>query len=191
MTAPSTSPAIAAVDCSTAPTTDAAWLAQLVEQFHRSVYGYVAARVGIQAADDVTAETFLAALAARGRFDAGRSGTALPWLLGIATRRIGRHRNDERRWLRDRVAGAAPDLAADEILSGADSRLDAAALGRRVAVALVQLSRRERDPLLLHVIGGLPYEDVATALDLPIGTVRSRISRARSKLAGMLDGVAR
>jgi RNA polymerase sigma-70 factor (ECF subfamily) len=48
-----------------------------------------------------------------------------------------------------------------------------------------------REPLLLHVLAGLAYEEVAVALGVPLGTVRSRISRARQRLAGLLDGVAR
>jgi RNA polymerase sigma-70 factor (ECF subfamily) len=60
-----------------------------------------------------------------------------------------------------------------------------------LAAALGELSRREREPLLLHVLGGLSYEDVALALSIPIGTVRSRISRASARLAGRLDGVRR
>ena len=77
------------------------------------------------------------------------------------------------------------------LTTAADSRADASLLKPALADALAQLSARERDPLLLHVLANLPYEDVAAALDIAPGTVRSRISRARTRLAGILDGAAR
>jgi RNA polymerase sigma-70 factor (ECF subfamily) len=163
---------------------------QVYERHHDAVFRYAAARIGLGGAEDLTAETFTAAFDARRRFDRSHGDHALPWLLGIATRRIGRHRDDERRWLRDRASAVAAlePARGDE---GREARVDAGRLAPRLSDALAQLTRRERDPLLLHVLSGLAYEEVATALDLPIGTVRSRISRARTRLAGILDGVER
>jgi RNA polymerase sigma-70 factor (ECF subfamily) len=72
--------------------------------------------------------------------------------------------------------------ASDE--SEAHDRVDAAELVRRADV-LTQLGRlpaRERDPLLLHVMHGLQYHEIAQRLGIPLGTVQSRISRGRSKL---------
>lgn len=163
---------------------------RIYSRHHSAVFRYVAARVGSAAAEDVVSETFLAAFSVRKRFNAARGDNALPWLLGIATRRLGRHRDRERRWIRDR-AGAVGETAreADEAL--VTERVDAQRLVPRLAAALEQLSVRERDPLLLHVLAGLSYEEISAALRLPVGTVRSRISRARTRLAGMMDGAPR
>ena len=173
-------------------TTDPRAFAHLYQRHHDAVFVYLAARVGSAHADDLVAETFLAAFTARHRFRSDLGSGALPWLLGIATRRLGRHRDLERRWLRARTAPYAagePDETSrgDDI----DARLDAARVAPDLANALAQLRRKDRDPLLLHVIGGLQYDEIAAALELPIGTVRSRISRARTRLAGILDGAAR
>jgi RNA polymerase sigma-70 factor (ECF subfamily) len=157
---------------------------------HDAVFGYLAARVGSANADDLVAETFLAAFASRDRFRPELGRDARPWLLGIATRRLGRHRDAERRWLRDGAA-VTVDAPASEGERDVDARLDAARVAPELATALAQLRPRERDPLLLHVICGLTYEEVGAALGLPLGTVQSRISRARTRLAGILDGVAR
>ena len=66
--------------------------------------------------------------------------------------------------------------------------VDAAGEWQRVAVALTQLPPPERDVLLLHVWEGLPYEDVAEAVGIPVGTVRSRLNRARRRLRELSGG---
>jgi RNA polymerase sigma-70 factor (ECF subfamily) len=63
-----------------------------------------------------------------------------------------------------------------------DDRVSANTASRRLATALARLPAELRDTLLLVAWGDLSYEEVATALGVPIGTVRSRVSRARSKL---------
>ncbi len=159
------------------------------ESHHDVVYRYVASRVGPAVAEDVVGEVFLAAFASRAKFRPEISTSALPWLLGIATRRISRHRDAERRWVAQcRAAQGERVLSEDE---GAESRVDAELLARRLDIALQALPLREREPLLLHVLVGLSYEEVAAALGIKLGTVRSRISRGRSRLAGILDGVRR
>jgi RNA polymerase sigma-70 factor (ECF subfamily) len=156
------------------------------ERHHDVVFRYVASRVGPATAEDVVGEVFLAAFASRRRFKPSISTSALPWLLGIATRRISRHRDSERRWVAQCQAaqGELPEQEDDD----ADSRVDAARLGPRLDVALQSVPTRDREPLLLHVLAGLSYEEIAVALDIKPGTVRSRISRGRSRLAGILDG---
>jgi RNA polymerase sigma-70 factor (ECF subfamily) len=164
---------------------DAIW-----ERHHDAVFRYVVSRLGIDQADDVVAEVFLQAYANRRRFDPSLCPTALPWLLGIATRRIGRQRDAQRRWTAQCAAAVEQDrLPSDD--DGAASRVDAARLAPALATAIAQLRPKDREPLLLHVLAGLAYEEVAVALGVPLGTVRSRISRARQRLAGLLDGVAR
>lgn len=170
--------------------TDPRAFESLYERHHDAVFSYLAARVGSANAEDLVAETFLAAYRSRRRFESSLGRDARPWLLGIATRRLGRHRDVERRWLRDR-ATIIHDSDIDHASPDIDGRLDAARVAPDLASALAALRSSERDPLLLHVICGLPYEEISAALDLPVGTVRSRISRARTRLAGILDGVPR
>jgi RNA polymerase sigma-70 factor (ECF subfamily) len=159
------------------------------ERHHHVVFRYVASRVGPDVAEDVVGEVFLAAFASRSKFRPELSTSALPWLLGIATRRISRQRDAERRWVAQcQAAQGERGLQVDD---EAESRIDAERLAPRLDVALQALPLREREPLLLHVLAGLSYEEVAAALDVKLGTVRSRISRGRSRLAGILDGARR
>ena len=69
-----------------------------------------------------------------------------------------------------------------------DDRVSASTASRRLATALARLPEKLRDTLLLVAWGDLSYEEVATALGVPVGTVRSRVSRARSKLRQALGG---
>lgn len=160
------------------------------ERHHDVVHRYVASRVGSDAADDVVADTFLEAFRTRHRFDASRGTDARPWLLGIATRRIGRSRGGAARELRriaelTRRGGAA--FESEDHGARTIGRLDASRLGAALRAALDALRLQEREPLLLHVLGELTYEEVALALGIPVGTVRSRISRARARLVAALE----
>jgi RNA polymerase sigma factor (sigma-70 family) len=121
---------------------------------------------------------FLTAFDRRGRYDLARPD-ARPWLDGIAANLLRRHRRREARRLRAHAREAGRALAhRDE----PDERLDAAASGPRLAAALARLPAHQREVLLLVAWGGLGYEEVAGALDVPVGTVRSRLSRARERV---------
>jgi RNA polymerase sigma-70 factor (ECF subfamily) len=141
---------------------------------------YVVRRLGPDAADDIVAETFLLAFRQRDRYDPERAD-ARPWLYGIATNLIGRHRRAEIRLYRA-LARTGADPVMESFTDRVDDRVSATAAGRRLAAALGRLSTELRDTLLLAAWGDLSYDDVATALGVPVGTVRSRLSRARSKL---------
>ena len=145
-----------------------------------AIQRYVTRRIGPQDADDVVTETFLAAFAQRATFRAeGRE--CLPWLYGIATNFLRRHHRAERRRMRSSArAWAAPD--AEAFTDRVDDRVSAQAAKARLAGALARLPASQRDALLLFVWAGLPYEQVATATGAPLGTVQSRISRARASL---------
>ena len=80
---------------------------------------------------------------------------------------------------------AADDERADRRASAA--ALDARLLFPRVANAIEALPDDEREALLLFAWEELPYQSVAEALDLPIGTVRSRLNRARARLRELLE----
>jgi RNA polymerase sigma factor (sigma-70 family) len=154
------------------------------EIFHRHaprVHRYVARRAGEAAADDVTSETFLIAFERRGRFDLSRDD-AQPWLFGIATNLIHRHRVAEARMFRSIERATAEPLLAD-IAVRLDEAVDAQLAVKALAHALRKLPIRERDCLLLFAWADLTYEQIAMALDIPIGTVRSRLNRARRALS--------
>jgi RNA polymerase sigma factor (sigma-70 family) len=141
---------------------------------------YVVRRLGADAADDVVAETFLAAFRQRDGYDQARTD-ARPWLYGIATHLIGRHRRSEIRAYRA-LARTGHDPVTEPFTDRVDAIVSAGAASRQLAGALTKLPAEHRDALLLVVWGGLSYEEAAQSLGVPVGTVRSRINRARSKL---------
>jgi RNA polymerase sigma-70 factor (ECF subfamily) len=130
--------------------------------------------VGSESAEDLTAEVFVRAFRARRTFRAEHD-TALPWLLGIASHLVGDHRRAERRRLAalQRIASATPAAVHDDV----------AVLAPEMVRRLRRLPAADRDALLLVVWGELSYEEAALALGVPVGTVRSRIARARDRLA--------
>lgn len=145
---------------------------RLFEEEFDGLYGYLARRVGPFLARDLAAEAFTRAYASRNGFDALR-GEPRAWLFGIANNVLRGHYHDEERRL-EAIAGVGhrqPDNLPDE---------------PRLADALRVLSREDRDSLLLFAWAGLSYEEIATALDVPVGTVRSRINRARTRLRDAL-----
>ena len=155
-----------------------------------AIHGYIARRLGRDAADDLVAEAFLVAVRQRGGLDLDQP-SARPWLYGIATRLISRHRRQEVRFFRA-IARSGFDPAADPVVEPvADEgvrRADARTLHRRLAGALAALSTGDRDALLL-VADGLSYQEAAQALDVPPGTVSSRLARARRMVREELGGV--
>jgi RNA polymerase sigma factor (sigma-70 family) len=153
---------------------------ELFDRYADDVYRHVVRRLGPNAAEDVTAETFTVAFAVRARFDLSRPD-ARPWLLGIATNLIrGNRRTELRRWRA--MARAVPAAAEEPEADRAAARLTAQAARRELAAALALLSPEQRDALLLHAWAKLDYEQIAVALDVPIGTVRARLHRARAVL---------
>jgi RNA polymerase sigma-70 factor (ECF subfamily) len=157
---------------------------ELFVEHSRSVYNHAFRLTGTwSAAEDVVSLTFLEAWRLRKRVDAGPDGGSLrPWLLGIATNVARNVRRAARR--HDGVLARLPRAEpvpdpADEITARIDDRDRLA----RVGVALTALRGPEREVLALCVWAGLDYTEAARALGVPIGTVRSRLSRARTRLA--------
>jgi RNA polymerase sigma factor (sigma-70 family) len=157
----------------------------LFDRHAPAISRYIARRLGPDAADDLVAETFLVAFRGRGRYDAARAD-ARPWLYGIATRLIGRHRRDEVRFFRA-IARTGVDPAAEPVADQVTERVAAQAARRQLAAALAGLSQAQRDVLLL-VASGLGYEEAAVALGVPVGTVSSRLVRARRAVREALGG---
>jgi RNA polymerase sigma factor (sigma-70 family) len=153
------------------------------DRYFSEIHGYVARRLGRDAADDVAAETFLAAFRSRRRFDASR-GTVRAWLYGIVTNHMSSyHRQEVRAYRALERAGVqgAEEGHADRVAE----RIDAGVAGRELAGALAKLPRGDREVLLLVALGGLSHADVAAALGIPYGTVGSRLNRVRKKLRGL------
>jgi RNA polymerase sigma factor (sigma-70 family) len=152
--------------------------AALFDRHFDQIHRYLARRLGSDRADDVAAATFAVAFERRATFR--DHVDALPWLFGIATNLLRNEWRAERRALdalaeltvsanRGPVEGAGTDsVAISELLAGLDAD--------------------QRDVLLLHAWEGFSYQEIAMALGVPIGTVRSRLSRARARLRPLIDG---
>lgn len=140
-----------------------------------AVHRYLHRRAGRELADELAAETFALAFARRASCRA--SGSALPWLYGIATNLLRRRRRSEHRQLRAYGRSGIDRWA--EYEDEAAARVDGSSLGSRLARALAAMRPRERDALLLYALAELSYEEVALALDVPVGTVRTWLHRAR------------
>jgi len=165
---------------------DADRFAALYDRHAARLYRYAYQRVGPQMAEDVVAETFLAAFQQRRSYDLARPD-ARPWLFGILTNKLARHLRAEKAQYRalTKAAQAGPvDGPADAVAA----RVTAAGARAALAAALARLSAGDRDVLLLVAWGDLSYEEVATALRIPLGTVRSRLHRARRKMRDALGG---
>jgi RNA polymerase sigma factor (sigma-70 family) len=155
--------------------------AAVYDAYFRQIHGYVAARLGSAAADDLAAETFLVAFRKRAAFDPVR-GQVRPWLFGIATNLVAKHRRDEAR--RYAALARMPPFQQPGHDAGHEDRIlarvSAQRLAGRLAAALRGLADGDRDVLLLVAVAQLSYQEAAAALDIPTGTVASRLSRARA-----------
>lgn len=162
--------------------------AVIFERHFDEIHRYLRRRLP-ERADEIAADVFVAAFDARTRYRPyGES--ARPWLYGIASNLLSKRRRRERRSLsaHAREAGHRP------VPGGADTddlalRLDAGRSSAAVAGALAGLAAADRDTLLLYALGDLSYEEVAAALGIPVGTVRSRLARARRRCAPLLEEV--
>ncbi|WP_033287822.1 RNA polymerase sigma factor [Amycolatopsis jejuensis] len=158
--------------------------AVIFDRHARLLHRYLARRLGRDLADDALAETFLAAFRRRDRYDLARPD-ARPWLYGIATNVVaGCRRGEVREYRLLRAVG--PQAAAEAHDEHVAARVSAQARGPELGAALAALAEGDRDVVLLTATEGLSYEEVAEALDIPVGTVRSRLNRARRKLRAAL-----
>ncbi len=160
----------------------------LVERHQRVLFGYLARRIGRDLAEDVTSETFTRAFAQRHRFDLARDD-ARPWLFGIATNLLRNQARSEVRQLRAYTRHGADDRSHDDH-AASDARLDAASQTRELAAALEALNPGDREALLMFAWNDMSYEDIAEALGIPVGTVRSRLNRARRIVQQHLETTA-
>src|SRR5256885_143801 len=149
-----------------------------------TVLRFLGRRAGAEVAEGLVGELFRIAFERRKTFDTSRA-SALPWLYGIGSNLLMKHRRGEARRLRAGGRIAAADQAVDRRASAAAR--DAHLLFPRVAAAIESLPDGEREALLLFAWEELSYQSVAEALELPIGTVRSRLNRARARLRELLE----
>lgn len=154
------------------------------EQLSR-VFAFLARRVGPDLAEDLTAQVFVEAWAGRDRYDA-EHGVAAGWVFGIATNLLRRHHRHEETQLRA-YARLGEDPAATFDESAVVERVMVRNGWTVVAAVLAELSDDDRDILTLAGWANLSYAEIAAALGMPTGTVKSRLSRARTQLARRLS----
>lgn len=159
---------------------------EIYRRYRDDIFRFVVRRIGPDDAADVTADVFVRAFRIRHRYDSSRPD-ARPWLYGIATNVVGDHRR-RMRIRRSRAASIAvtwlePEAEfTDSVVAGAD----AVAQRDRLATALRSLGRRDRQVLLLAALEELTYQQIAEALDMPVGTVRSSLNRARRHMRELM-----
>lgn len=162
--------------------TEPGLLGVLYERHAAAVYRFLSRRAGQSAAQDLVSEVFLAALAARNRVFPHESGSALPWLYGIASNVVRAHL---------RKARGPGSVSADPGVDweAVDARLDAEALRTQLAEALRAISAKERDVLLLVAWEGLTVTEAAEALGMSKVAARTRLHRARQRARAVLAGL--
>jgi RNA polymerase sigma factor (sigma-70 family) len=156
------------------------------DRYHGAIWAYLARSAGQDAADELAGDVFVAAFTNRHRYDPA-SGTVRAWLYGIAMNLLRtRWRSDARRARAlERVAagGGAPASPMD----AADDALDGRRQLQQVREAMARLTEPHREVLILFVWERLSYDEIASALGVEVGTVRSRLARARSELRSFVD----
>lgn len=160
--------------------------AELYEQHARAVHLHAHRLTGDwSAAEEVMADTFLDAWRHRARLEP-EGGAVLPWLLGMATNKARNARRGTGRRLAFLSRRPAPEPVPDFAEETA-GRLDDARTLDAVREVYGRLRRAEREVLALCVWSGLDYAEAAQALGVPVGTVRSRLSRARARLRRLVE----
>ena len=156
---------------------------ELFERHWDGLYRFCLNRAGA-AGEDIAAEAFRVAFDRRKRYDA-RYSDARPWLFGIATNLLREHfraaRREESKL--ERSAALSAGYSSEAVPEGVEREL----LGSHLAAALEGIPAADRDALLLLAWADLDYEQIATALGIPLGTVRSRIHRARHRVREYLE----
>lgn len=154
---------------------------QIFDRHAATIHRYLARRIGVTLADDLTAETFLIAFRRRNKYDMSYID-CLPWLYGIAANLLRGHQRAEVRQYRALARTGADPAYADASDDRVLARVTAADDIRALAGVLAELPAGERDVLTLVGQAQLSYPEVARALDIPVGTVRSRLHSARRRI---------
>ncbi len=153
--------------------------AAIFDRHYAAVHAFVTRRAGADVADEVASQAFVTAFESRSRFDLSHD-SARPWILGIATNKLRRHRRSERRQIQ--AYGKVGVEVSMDFTADAENRVLAMTSAMRLAQALASISPKERDVLCLYAWADLSYDEIAVALGIPVGTVRSRLARARQRI---------
>lgn len=146
----------------------------------RRILLYLARRTDLETAEDILGETFVTAMVRWSSYDPVRQ-ELLPWLFGIATNLLRRHWRTEKRKLRAMARAGTPEELPDDV----DEHIDLQRAVQTVVRALDQMRPAVRDTVLLHAWAELTYDQIAEATGVPVGTVRSRLNRARTVLRNL------
>lgn len=159
----------------------------IFERHYQAVFRFSMGRVGVDDAPDVAADTFVRAFDRRDRFRTDRE-SALPWLFGIAANVARERRRKSARRL-NMVQRSAMLVAGEDWRFEAEAaeRVDAMAQRADLSSALSTLTEDEYQVLMLLAIADFSYTDISDHLGIPIGTVRSRIHRARRKMRELME----
>jgi RNA polymerase sigma-70 factor (ECF subfamily) len=159
----------------------------IFERHYQSVYRFAAGRAGIDEAGDIASDTFVRAFDRRDRFRPDRE-SALPWLFGIAAN-VARERRRKSARRMNMVRRSVTLIAGEDARfeNEAADRIDALSYRPELATALASLTDDEYQVLMLLALADFSYPDIAEHLDIPIGTVRSRIHRARRKMRELME----
>jgi RNA polymerase sigma-70 factor, ECF subfamily len=159
---------------------------EVFHQYHGAIHEYLARTASRSYADEYAGDVFVTAFAARARYDPSR-GTVRAWLFGIAAnvrrtrnRSLGRGRRAWNRMTREREA-------TDGGMELAEEHLDYGRELAWVAEFLRELPDLDREVLVLYAWGELSYAEIARVLAVEVGTVRSRLSRARARLRELIS----
>jgi RNA polymerase sigma-70 factor (ECF subfamily) len=163
--------------------------APIFERHYQSIFRFLVRRLGRETGARLASEVFTRAFESRHRF-LPDSVSARPWLFGIANNLV---RMEARGYRRRRTAYLR--LPADEAEDGrlqfdrVEERVDVASVSESLSKGLARLKPTDRETLLLYALGELTYQEVADAMGVPIGTVRSRLARVRVTLRELLEGM--
>jgi RNA polymerase sigma factor (sigma-70 family) len=162
--------------------TEPARFADVFDRHYAAILQYLRRRIDQSSADELAGDTFAVAFRSRDKFDPSRS-SARPWLFGIATNLLRRSRRQEARQLRAHSRAARDPIQPH--VSGTDDYLEPV-IEARLASALASLRQGDREVLFLFACADLSYEEISEAIGIPLGTVRSRLFRARRQVRELL-----
>lgn len=161
----------------------------LYERYGGAILRFALAMTGCrQTAEDIVHDTFVELMRRPPRFDAGR-GPFVAYLYGIARHRLARHVRGPALTDGSRAEAESPEHQATPLPSvdSAEDEVSRAQLIERVRTAIFELPPVHREVIVLCELEELPYQNAAEVLDCPVGTVRSRLHRARALLAARLS----
>lgn len=158
----------------------------IFERHYRTIFRFVVGAVGAADGPELCDEVFTRAFESRRRYDPAYP-SAKPWLFGIASNLVNGYWRRRARELKAYKRASRMESVDEEFEDDIVRRLAAQAERPRIASAVLRLRREEAEVVLLFALENLSYAEIAQALSIPEGTVRSRLNRARKRLRNLLD----